>query len=86
MTQYTIRTTDGRTCTECSYSSSDNASGVRGILAELFGENVTLGYEEQDGLADEDGRQPMRRLVWASAEDADGDDGSRAVASVRWTD
>lgn len=47
----------------------------------------TIRYtdEEQDGLRDDDGGQPMRRLVWATEDDADGDDGSKAVASIRWT-
>jgi hypothetical protein len=78
---YTIKFNDGRT-----YTDSDYYSGVTGILAELIGPDLEIGDEEQDGLADESGHQPMRRLVWETEEDSEGDDGSRAVATVRWTE
>jgi hypothetical protein len=80
-TQYTIRFSDGRT-----YTDSDYSTGVLGILADLIGPDVEIGDEEQDGMMDEDERQPMRRLVWSSEEESEGDDGSHAVASIRWTE
>ena len=78
---YTIKFSDGREI-EC----SDYATEVTGILADTVGSDVEIGDEEQDGLRDSDGRQPMRRLVWSSEKEADGDDGSRAVATVRWAE
>jgi len=81
MTTYTIKFSDGRT-----YTDSDYSTGVTGMLAELVGDEVEIGDEEQDGPRDEDGRQPMRRLVWSTEEESEGDYGSHAVASVRWTE
>jgi hypothetical protein len=78
---YTIKFSDGRSSIEC----TDYATGVTGLLAEMVGPDVEIGYAEQDGGEDEDGGQPMRRLVWASEDDAENDDGANAVASVRWT-
>jgi hypothetical protein len=80
-TTYTIKFADGRTYTECDYE-----TGVLGLLDEIVGDGVEVGDEEHDGPRDEDGRQPMRRLVWASEEESEGDDGSHAVATVRWTE
>ncbi len=78
---YTIKFSDGRTI-----EATDYATEVTGLLAEMVGPDVEIGDEEQDGMQTEDGGQPMRRLVWASEEEAEGDDGSRAVATVRWTE
>jgi hypothetical protein len=78
---YTIKFSDGRTYTDSNYH-----TGVLGLLADLVGYDFEIGDEEQDGMADESGYQPMRRLVWANEEDSVGDDGSRAVATVRWTE
>ena len=77
---YTIKFTNGRT-----YECSDYATEVTGLLADLVGSEVEIGDPEQDGGQDEDGGQPMRRLVWCCAASAENDDGSKAVASVRWT-
>jgi hypothetical protein len=77
---YTIKLTNGRTV-EC----TDYATEVLGILAEMIGADVEVDDAEQDGGQDEDGGQPMRRLVWTTGEDAENDDGGKAVASVRWT-
>jgi|WetSurMetagenome_2_1015567.scaffolds.fasta_scaffold194847_3 hypothetical protein len=77
---YTIKFSDGSTHIEPNYTC------VLGILAEVVGDDFAVGDEEQDGMVDVSGYQPMRRLVWASEEDSEGDDGSRAVATVRWTE
>jgi hypothetical protein len=78
---YTIKFTDGRPSIE-----ESNMDAAIGILADLFGAEVVVGRTEQNGMEDEDGGQPMRRLVWDSEDTADDDDGSNAVASIRWTE
>ena len=77
---YTINFSDGRDAVEC----TDYSSEVTGVLADLFGVDVTIGEAEQDGGVDEDGGQPMRRLVWSTEEEAEKDDGANAVASIKW--
>jgi len=79
---YTIKFSDGRPGIEC----TDYATEVTGLLAETIGPDVEIGDAEQDGGQDEDGGQPMRRLVWASEDDAENDDGGKAVASICWTE
>jgi hypothetical protein len=76
MKTYTIRYSSGTANTE--HETMDAAIDALG--------DVEVGDEEQDGLLDEDGRQPMRRLVWSSADEAEGDDGAKAVASICWTE
>jgi hypothetical protein len=78
---YTIKFSDGRTI-----EATDYGTEVTGLLADIVGPDVEIGNAEQDGMQDEDGGQPMRRLVWASEDDAVGDAGSHAVATVRWTE
>jgi hypothetical protein len=78
---YSIKFSDGRTI-----EATDYGTEVTGLLADIVGPDVEIGDAEQDGMQDEDGAQPMRRLVWASEDDAEGDDGARAVATVRWTE
>jgi len=75
---YTIKCNDGRTQEASTYFE------LITTLREMFGREFELGEDEQDGFPDEDGRRPMRRLVWACEADSVGDDGSNAVASVRW--
>lgn len=81
MTTYIVKHTD-RSC-----SQKDSSMDVCvAICADLYGPYVEIGDEEQDGMQDEDGGQPMRRLVWRTEEDSENDDGSKAVASIRWTE
>jgi hypothetical protein len=79
---YTIKFTDGRKSIEC----SDYYTEVLGVLADKIGPDVEVGDEEHDGMRDEDGGQPMRRLVWDTEEDSEDDNGAKAVASVEWTE
>jgi hypothetical protein len=81
MTTYTIKHTDGSRSIE-----ETSMDACIGVLADLYGSEIEVGDEEQDGMQDEDGGQPMRRLVWANEEDAKNDSGVKAVASIRWTD
>lgn len=78
---YTIKHTDGQRSHE-----ESSMDACIAICADLYGAEIEVGDEEQNGLQDEDGGQPMRRLVWASEEDAEGDDGAHAVASILWTE
>jgi len=79
---YTIEFSDGRPSIEC----SDYYTEVTAQLAKMIGPDVEIGDDEQDGGVDEDGGQPMRRLVWETEEDSENDDGANAVASIRWTE
>jgi hypothetical protein len=83
MAAYTLEYADGR-ITEI--VADDDTSAELAALACLGDDAVAAEQWDADGH-DDDGCRCERLLLWASEEDAEGDDGARAVASltaVRW--
>ncbi len=80
MTSYALEYTDGRVNDIVADSDHEAIAIVLARFDDMPGSRVIS--EDWDNAGNEDGRRRERLLIWESEADAEGDDGSHAIAQI----